>query len=70
MVRKIEGQVGFVVQARRGVVVRCFARTWRDRCLVEAVEVAIVSAETFLDVAYLINMLRRRARSQTDLAQA
>ena len=47
IVRKIEGQVGFAVQARRWVVERFFAWINRNRRLAKDFEATIASAEAF-----------------------
>ncbi len=62
IVRKLEGQVGFVVHARRWVVERFFAWINRNRRLAKDVEATIASAETFLYAAAAILLLRRLAR--------
>ncbi len=60
--RKPEGQVGFVVHARRWVVERFFAWINRKRRLAKDVEATIASAETFFYAASAIRLLRRLAR--------
>ena len=62
IVRKIEGQVGFAVHARRWVVERFFAWINRNRRLAKDVEATIGSAEAFLYAASAIILLRRLAR--------
>ena len=62
IVRKLEGQVGFAVHARRWVVERFFAWINRNRRLAKDVEATIASAEAFLYAASAIIMLRRLAR--------
>ena len=62
IVRKLEGQVGFVVHARRWVVERFFAWINRNRRLAKDVEAKIASAEAFLYAASAILLLRRLAR--------
>jgi len=62
IVRKLEGQVGFVVHARRWVVERFFAWINRNRRLAKDVEATIASAEAFLYAASAILLLRRLAR--------
>ena len=59
---KLEGQVGFVVHARRSVVERFFAWINRNRRLAKDVEATIASAEAFLSAASVILLLRRLAR--------
>ena len=49
--RKLEGQVGFVVHARRWVVERFFAWINRNRRLAKNVEATIASAKAFLHTA-------------------
>ena len=62
IVRKIEGQVGFAVHARRWVVKRFFAWINRNPRLAKDVEATIGSAEAFLHAASAIILLRRLAR--------
>jgi putative transposase len=62
IVRNAEGQVGFVVHARRWVVERFFAWINRNRRLAKDVEATIASAEAFLYAASAILLLRRLAR--------
>jgi putative transposase len=62
IVRKLEGQIGFVVHARRWVVERFFAWINRNRRLAKDVEASIASAEAFLYAASAILLLRRLAR--------
>jgi transposase len=62
IVRKLEGQVGFAVHARRWVVERFFAWINRNRRLAKDVEATIASAEAFLYAASAILLLRRLAR--------
>ena len=58
IVRKIEGQIGFIVHARRWVVERFFAWINRNRRLAKDVEATIASAEAFLYAASAIIVLR------------
>ena len=62
IVRKLEGQVGFAVHARRWVVERFFAWINRNRRLAKDVEATTASAEAFLYAASAILLLRRLAR--------
>ena len=62
IVRKLEGQIGFAVQAKRWVVERFFAWINRNRRLAKDVETTIASAEAFLYAASAILLLRRLAR--------
>jgi transposase len=62
IVRKLEGQIGFAVHARRWVVERFFAWINRNRRLAKDVEATIKSAEAFLYTASAIMHLRRVAR--------
>ena len=62
IVRKLEGQIGFAVQAKRWVVERFFAWINRNRRLAKDVEATIASAEAFLYAASAILLLRRLAR--------
>jgi putative transposase len=62
IVRKLDGQVGFAVHARRWVVERFFAWINRNRRLAKDVEATIASAEAFLSAASAILLLRRLAR--------
>jgi transposase len=62
IVRKLEGQIGFAVRARRWVVERFFAWINRNRRLAKDVEATIKSAEAFLYTASAIMHLRRVAR--------
>ncbi len=64
IVYKLEGQVGFVVHARRWVVERFFAWINRNRRLAKDVETTIASAEAFLHAASAILLLRRLARKK------
>jgi putative transposase len=50
IVRKPDGQIGFAVHARRGVVERFFAWINRNRRLTKELEATIASAEAFLYV--------------------
>jgi transposase len=60
--RKLEGQVGFAVHARRWVVERCFAWIGRNRRLAKDFEATVASAEAFLYAASVMLLLRRLAR--------
>ena len=62
IIRKLEGQVGFAVHARRWVVERFFAWISRNRRLAKDVEATIASAEALLYAASAILLLRRLAR--------
>ncbi len=62
IVRKLEGQVGFVVHARRWVVERFFAWINRNRRLAKDVEATLASAKAFLYAASAILLLRRLPR--------
>ena len=62
IVRKLEGQVGFAVHARRWVVERFFAWLGRNRRLARDFEATIASAEAFLYAASAIILLRQLAR--------
>jgi transposase len=66
IVRKLEGQAGFVVHAHRWVVERFFAWINRHRRLAKNVESKIACAEVFLDAASAILLLRRLVRWGTD----
>ncbi len=61
-VRKLEGQIGFAIQAKRWVGERFFAWINRNRRLAKDVEATIASAEAFLYAASAILLLRRLAR--------
>jgi transposase len=62
IVRTLEGQVGFVVHARRWVVEGFFAWINCNRRLAKDVEATIASAEAFHYAASAILLLRRTAR--------
>ncbi len=62
IVRKLEGQVGFVVHARRWVVERFFAWINRNRRLAKDVEATLASAKAFLYAASATILLRLTAR--------
>jgi transposase len=61
IVRKIAGQVGFVVLPRRWVVERFFASISRNRRLAKDVEATIDSARAFLYAASIMLLARRIA---------
>ena len=63
IVRKLPGQVGFVVQPRRWVVERFFAWINRNRRLWRDAEATIASATAFLYAASVMILLRRIARA-------
>jgi transposase len=62
IVRKIAGQVGFVVLPRRWVVERFFAWINRNRRLAKDFEATIDSARAFLYAASIMLLVRRIAR--------
>ncbi len=62
IVRKLAGQVGFVVLARRWVVERFFAWIGRNRRLAKDFEATIASARAFLYAASVMLLSRRLAR--------
>jgi transposase len=62
IVRKIAGQVGFVVLPRRWVVERFFAWISRNRRLAKDFEATIDSARAFLYAASIMLLARRIAR--------
>lgn len=62
IVRKLEGQVGFAVHARRWVVERFFACIDRNRRLAKDVEATNAPTEAFLYAASAILLLRRLPR--------
>jgi putative transposase len=66
IVRKLEGQIGFAVHAKRWVVERFFAWINRNRRLAKDFEASIASAEAFLYAASAMLLLRRLARRPTD----
>jgi transposase len=61
-VRKITGQVGFVVLPRRWVVERFFAWISRNRRLAKDFEATIDSARAFLYAASIMQLACRIAR--------
>lgn len=63
IVRKIAGQVGFIVHPRRWVVERTFAWLGRNRRLAKDFEATIGSATAFLYAAAAMMLVRRIARS-------
>lgn len=63
IVRKLPGQVGFVVLPRRWVVERFFAWINRNRRLAKDVEATIASARAFLYAASVMLLVRRIARA-------
>lgn len=63
IVRKLPGQVGFIVQRRRWVVERFFAWINRNRRLWKDAEATIASATAFLYAASVMILLRRIARA-------
>ena len=63
IVRKLAGQVGFVVLARRWVVERFFAWISRNRRLAKDFEATIASARAFLYAASIMLLSRRLARA-------
>lgn len=64
IVRKIAGQVGFIVHPRRWVVERTFAWIGRNRRLAKDFETTIGSATAFLYAAAAMVLVRRLARSE------
>ncbi|ABE64745.1 transposase, IS4 family (plasmid) [Nitrobacter hamburgensis X14] len=62
IVRKIAGQIGFVVLPRRWVVERFFAWINRNRRLAKDFEATIDSARAFLYAASIMLLVRRIAR--------
>ena len=62
IVRKLAGQVGFVVLPRRWVVERFFAWIGRNRRLAKDFEATIASARAFLYAASIMLLSRRLAR--------
>ena len=64
IVRKIAGQVGFIVQPRRWVVERTFAWIGRNRRLAKEFETTIGSAAAFLYAAAAMVLVRPLARSE------
>lgn len=62
IVRKLEGQIGFEVHARRWVVERFFAWIGRNRRLAKDFEATIASATAFLYAASVMLLVRRIAR--------
>ncbi len=63
IVRKLAGQIGFVVLARRWVVERFFAWIGRNRRLAKDFEATIASARAFLYAASVMLLSRRLARA-------
>ena len=63
IVRKLAGQVGFVVLKRRWVVERFFAWINRNRRLAKDFEATIASARAFLYAASVMLLSRRLARA-------
>ena len=63
IVRKLAGQVGFVLLPRRWVVERFFAWISRNRRLAKDVEATIDSARAFLYAAAVMLLVRRIARA-------
>ncbi len=63
IVRKLVGQVGFVVLPRRWVVERFFAWIGRNRRLAKDFEATIASARAFLYTASIMLLSRRLARA-------
>jgi putative transposase len=63
VIKKLGGQVGFVVLPRRWVVERFLAWINRNRRLAKDFEATIASAETFLYAASIMLLTRRMARS-------
>ena len=63
MVKKLAGQVGFVVLPKRWVVERFFAWIGRNRRLAKDFEATVASAEAFLYAASVMLLTRRLARS-------
>ena len=63
IVRKLAGQVGFVVLKRRWVVERLFAWINRNRRLAKDFEATIASARAFLYAASVMLLSRRLARA-------
>lgn len=62
VVRKLVGQVGFVVQPKRWIVERTFGWLNRFRRLSKDYERTIASSETFTKVAMIHVMIRRLRR--------
>jgi putative transposase len=59
VVRKLVGQVGFVVQPKRWIVERTFGWLGRSRRLAKEYERTTASSEAFVKVAMIHLMLRR-----------
>jgi putative transposase len=59
VVRKLAGQVGFVVQPKRWVVERTFGWLGRSRRLSKEYERTVESSEAFIKVAMIHLMVRR-----------
>ena len=62
VVRKLAGQVGFVVQPKRWVVERTFGWLGRSRRLSKEYERTVESSEAFVKVAMIHLMVRRLRR--------
>ena len=62
VVRKLVGQVGFVVQPKRWIVERTFAWLGRSRRLSKEYERTVESSEAFVKVAMIHLMIRRLQR--------
>ena len=62
VVRKLVGQVGFVVQPKRWIVERTFGWLGRSRRLAKEYERTVASSEAFIKVAMIHLMVRRLAR--------
>ena len=63
VVRKLVGQVGFVVQPKRWIVERTFGWWNRSRRLSKDYERTTASSEAFIKIA-MIHLMARRLRSQ------
>jgi transposase len=61
VVKRLEGQRGFAVLARRWVVERTFGWLMKQRRLVRDYEITITSAEAWIHIAMIRIMLRRLA---------
>ena len=59
VIRKLAGQVGFVVQPRRWIVERTFGWLGRSRRLAKEYERTVESSEAFVKVAMIHLMVRR-----------
>jgi len=62
VVRKMAGQVGFVVQPKRWIVERTFGWLGRSRRLSKEYERTIESSEAFIKIAMIHLMIRRLRR--------